>query len=354
MSGTTTTLLTTLRNMQDAAAVDMIEMNEKNEKEATDLRVFRNNKARDVSDAAVVSPRQRQEKKCRIGSEGKHAAPNNHMSPRTSMLGRRAASSVTLGTRTKRRRAFPRHSSSRGWRENGLLEEIPEERNDEKDENDLRVFQNINGAHTVSDAAVPPQQIQETKCNIVQEDKHAAPNSHMSPRRSPRRKVASRRGSWAASSSTVVPGSKGKRALPRQSSLRGWHERDSKHDDSLEEIFEAKWTGLHDDDARSYSDAPLSPQERHLKRRLISPVLSLVKQAAPNSHVSPRRSIAGRRGSWAASSTTFGPGSKGRHAFPRRCSLRGYDSGDDDALVEISKAKQTRLHDYTESPINIL
>jgi hypothetical protein len=351
-------LLTALRTMQDAAVdmIDMIEMNEKNEKEETDLRVVLNaNKARGVSDAVVSPTRQRQQAKRSIVSGGKHTAPNSHMSPRTSMEGRRATSSVTLGTRNKRRCAFQRHSSSRGWRESdsrhdSLLEEIPEERNDAKDENDLGIFQNTNDAHEVSDAAMPPQQGQETTCNTAPEDKQAAPNSNMFPRRSPRRAIAGRRGSWAASSTSPAPGSKGRRVLPRQSSLRGCYESDAKQVSSLEEISEVKWNRLHDDDARSYFDATLSPQERHVRRRLVSPI----KQAVPNSHVSQRRSIAGRRGSWAASSTTFGPGSIGRHVFPRQSSLRGCDSSEDGALVESSKAKRTRLHDYTESPINVL
>jgi hypothetical protein len=328
--------------MQDAA-VDMIEMNEKNEKEETDLKFFRNNKARGVSDAVFLSPRQeRQEKRCTIVSEGKHVAPINHMSPRTSMVGSRAASSVILGTGHTRRRAFQRHSSSRGWRESdsrhddGSLEEIPEERNDK--------------IYGISDAAVLPQQRQETKCNISLEGKHAATNIHMSPRRSHKRKIASRRRSWAASSSTLGPGSMRRHALSRTSSLRGWCESDLQHADSLEEISEVTWTRLHDYDARSYSDATLSREERHVRRCIISPF----KQAAPNSHVSPKRSIAGRRRSWAASSTTFGPGSKGRHTFPRQSSFRGSDSDDDGALAEISKAQRTRLHDYTESPINVL
>jgi hypothetical protein len=78
------------------------------------------------------------------------------------------------------------------------------------------------------------------------------------------------------------------------------------------------------------------------------------KQAAPNSHVSPRRSMAGRR---AASSTALGAGSKGRHSlFPRQFSLRGWrenDLGHDGIPEEISEEKETRLHDYTKSPIGV-
>jgi hypothetical protein len=337
-----TMLLTTLRNMQNAA-VDMIETNEKNEKEETALRVFRDNKARGVppGPGAVVSTRQRQETKCTcsIVSTGKQKALNNHMSPRTSMAGRRAVSSVALGTRNKRRRAIPRHSSLRG-----SLEEIPEERSDEKDENDVGIFQNINDADGVSDTTLSSHQRQETKCNIVCKGKHAAPKSHMSPRRAPRKTIAGRRGSWSASSNTLGTESKGRHVFKRQSSLRGWHESDSKHDDSLE-ISKAKWTRLHD-----YDDATLSPQKRPVRRRILSPV----KQAAPSNHAIPIRSIASRRGSWTASSTTFGPGSKDRHAFPRQSSLRGCDSGYDAALVDSSKVRRTRLHDYTESPINVL
>jgi hypothetical protein len=366
-----TMLLTTLRTMQHAA-VDMIEMNEKNEKEETDLRAFRNVvKARGVSGTVASTRQQQQETKCSVVSTGKKTALNNHMSPRTSMAGRRVVSCVALGTRNKRRRAFfPRHSSVRG-----SLEEIPEERNGEKDENDVEIFQNINDADKASDAPLSPHQ-QETKCHIVSEGKHAAPTSHMSPRRSPRRTITGRRGSWSASSTTLDTENHGRQAFQRQtgrrgswtassttldtenhgrqafqrqSSLRGWHEGDLKDGDSLE-ISAVKWIRPNDCDTRSNSEATLSPQERHVKRRILSPV----KQAASNSHMIPSRSIAGRRGSWTASSTTFGPGSKDRYAFPRQSSLRGCDSGYDAALTEISKVKQTRLHDYTESPIIVL
>jgi hypothetical protein len=252
---------------KDDAAVNMIEINEKKE---TDLRVFQNiNDARSVSDAAV-SPEQRQETK-------------SHVSPRRLMAGRRAASSTTLGTQSKRRHAFPRHSSLRGWRKNdGTLGEIPEERNDEKEEIDF--VQIIIDARSVSDANVSPQERQVTTC-IVSEGKHessnsqvsprsslaciasagkhAAPNSHVSrisspiisPRRSPRRSMTGRR---ATSSMNLGAGSKGTQsAFRRQSSLRGWRESDSGHDGTLVEISEAKCTRLHDYTERPIGDCKL-------------------------------------------------------------------------------------------------
>jgi hypothetical protein len=100
--------------------------------------------------------------------------------------------------------------------------------------------------------------------------------------------------------------------------------------------------------ARGVSNANVSPQERN---RGTTGIVSPGEQAAPTSYMSPRKSMAGRR---AASSTTLGAGSKGRHAlFRRQFSLRGWrenDSRHDGTREDISGAKWTHLHDYTESP----
>jgi hypothetical protein len=110
----------------------------------------------------------------------------------------------------------------------------------------------------------------------------------------------------------------------------------------------------------SGKQAPSSSHEsprRSMAGRRAASSTSLVspgKKAAPNSHVSPRMSMAGRR---AASSTALGAGSTGRHSLLRRqFSLRGWrenDSKHDGTLDDISETKP-RLHDYTESPINVL
>jgi hypothetical protein len=103
------------------------------------------------------------------------------------------------------------------------------------------------------------------------------------------------------------------------------------------------------------ANSHVSPRRSMAGRRAASStaLVSPDKQAAPNRHASLRRSMAGRR---AASSKALG-GSKRRHPlFPRQFSLRGWrenDSGHVGISEEISEEKQTRLHDYTKSPIGV-
>jgi hypothetical protein len=186
------------------AILKIIEMNLKEE---TDLGgVFQDtNNARGVADASV-SPQERKTGAICITSLGEHAAPNNHVSPRKLMAGRRATSSTALaspGTQA----ASNNHVSPRKL---------------------------MAGRRAASSTALVPP------------GRQAAPTSHASLRRS----MAGRR---AASSTALGAGSKGRHTLfRRQFSLRGWRENDSGHDGIPEEIPEAKRNRLHD-----YTESPI-------------------------------------------------------------------------------------------------
>jgi hypothetical protein len=171
-----------------------------------------------------------------------------------------------------------------------------------KEEAGLVAFQNVNNARGVSDAAVSPRQRKRGTVFVASPDEKEASNGRVSPRKS----MAGRR--TTSSTALASPGNQAasnSHTLPR-SSMAG---------------------------RRAASSTALGSQGR---------------QAAPNCHASPRRSMAGRR---AASSTALG-----RKGLFRQFSLRGWresDSGHDGIPEEISEAKQSRLHDYKESPIGV-
>jgi hypothetical protein len=160
-----------------------------------------------------------------------------------------------------------------------------------KEEIDLGVFQNTNNTHDVSDFTVSPIEGKRRAICTVSPSRQAAPR-HVPPRRS----MAGRR---AVSFTALIP--PGKQEFP---------------------------------------NSHLSPRRSMAGLRAASST-AVVSPVAPNSHTSPRRSMAGRR---AASSTALGAGSKGRHLmFPRQFSIP----------EEIEDKKTRRLHDYTESPIDL-
>lgn len=294
------------------AILKIIEMNLKGE---ADLGVFQsvNNAPRGVSDTTVFPQERKRRGKMCIFSPGKQAPSNSHdVSLRRSMAGRRAASCTAL---------------------------------------------------------VSPR-------------KQPAPSSHVSPRKS----MAGRR---AASSTALGAGSNGRHLLfRRQISLRGWRENGLAHDGILEEISHVSPRRSMAGQKAASSTALVSPPGKQaasnshvcsmMGRRAASStgLVSPCEQAAPNGHLSPRKTLAeishesprrlmaGRRATSstylvrAATSTALGAGSNGRHPlFRRQNSLRGWrenGSVHDGTLEEISEAKETRLHDYTESPIGVL
>jgi hypothetical protein len=172
----------------------------------------------------------------------------------------------------------------------------------EAEDTDLvEVFQNANhNARGVSDATASPHEGKREAVCIASPGKQVFPYSPVSPRKS----MEGRR----ATSSTALASTGNQQAA---------------------------------------SNSHVSPIRSMAGRRVTSstPPVSPRKQATPNSHASLRRSMAGRR---AASSTALGAGSNSGHPlFRRQFSLRGC------IPEENFEAKQSRLHDYTESPVGV-
>jgi hypothetical protein len=376
------------------------------------VEVFQNatNNARGVSDATASPHEGKREAVC-IASPGKQVFPYSPVSPRKSMEGRRATSSTALASAGNQQAASNSHvspiRSMAGRRVTSSTPPVSPRKlrrsmAGRRAASSTALGAGSNSGHPLfrrqfslrgciaeenfeakqnrlHDYTSPQQGKRGTICIASPAGEQAAPYSHVSPRKSTagrratsstppaspreqatpnshaslRRSMAGRR---AASSTALGAGSNsGHPLFRRQFSLRGC---------IAEENSEAKQSRLHDytspqqgkrgticiassagEQAAPYSH--VSPRKLMVGRRATSstPPVSPRRQAAPNSHASLRRSMVGRR---AASSTALGAGSNSGHPlFRRQFSLRGC------IPEENSEAKQSRLHDYTESPVGV-